>query len=350
MTEGVSVNWESCGIYIHVPFCLRKCSYCDFVSYPLSKKDVNLYSKALCREINLHGSFNERPFSSLYVGGGTPSCLTVLQLSKIMEKVMGTFNFVPGAEFTIEANPGTVDIKKLSALRKFGFNRISIGIQSFNDEILGVLGRKHSAREAIQAVKDSREAGFENISIDLIYGVPGLSLLKWRETLELAVDLVTEHISAYCLQLEPGTPLYERVRSGAIQACPEELELEMYLETIKTLESSGYTHYEISNFARRSFEGKHNLIYWHNGAYLGLGPAAHSYWGGYRIGNEIGLGEYERKIEDGVKPIMSKEKIDEKMSMGETMFLGLRKTEGVNTKDFMERFGKSIDSVYGDII
>ncbi len=340
-------------LYIHVPFCLKKCHYCDFVSYPFKAGDAEAYLGALFREMRSYGSAlsgEEKRISSLYIGGGTPTCLPAAGLSAILENAALHFNLLPGCEITVEANPGTVDPGGLRELKRAGFNRLSLGIQSFQDRLLRVLGRVHSAREAVCAARQAREAGFTNLNLDFIFGVPGQTSGDWLETLTKAVELFPEHIALYGLQLEAGTPLERSVAGGAVKACSEDLELSMYLTAIEFLAAHGYIHYEISNFARPGRQSVHNLGYWLNRPYLGLGPAAHSYLRGRRFHNYSSLKSYLEKVGLGEDPVEAGEHIPVGREMSETMFLGLRLIKGVDLGRFRRRFDRRAEVVYREEI
>jgi oxygen-independent coproporphyrinogen-3 oxidase len=337
------------GLYIHVPFCLKKCLYCDFTSYPYRPAAAKDYLTAVIREIQLYGTYldeAEKEISSLFIGGGTPTCLPVADLKEILECIRGSFRLEPGCEITVEANPGTVDSGGLYELRRAGVNRLSIGVQSLADRLLNTLGRIHSAMQAIESVRQARQAGFDNINIDLIYGIPGQTLAVWQETLKRATALEPEHIAAYGLQLEEGTPLKRSIARGENEACPEELELSMYHTAISTLKKSGYHHYEISNFARPGRECAHNLTYWLNLPYLGLGPAAHSFFRGDRYANEHELERYCSRLWRGEIRVAERETITVETEMSETMFLGLRLLQGVDLAAFQRRFGRPVEDVY----
>lgn len=337
------------GLYIHIPFCLKKCRYCDFISFPVNKKEVEAYLEALSREIRLYGSTlsgGEKDVSSLFIGGGTPTCLPGPGLKVLVEDVRSAFSTLPGCEITVEANPGTLDRAGLQHLSEAGVNRISMGVQSFQDRLLGVLGRIHTAQEAVAGVKQIREAGFQNLNLDLIYGIPGQTAEDWQGTLQEAVNLSPEHIAAYGLQLEEGTLLELAVARGDINACPEDLELHMYRTAIDFLSACGYHHYEISNFARPGRQSAHNRVYWLNRPYLGLGVGAHSYFQGERFANVPSLERYIERLSREQFPVEAGERLSMQTEMSETMFLGLRLLEGVDLHAFYRRFGRRAEEVY----
>lgn len=340
------MNW---GLYLHVPFCLAKCAYCDFVSYPYDPETAALYQTTLCREIALRGG--EPPAGavgpqSVFIGGGTPTVLPNGMLCGIIDELSARFPWAAGTEVTVEANPGTVDREKLTALAAAGVNRLSIGMQAAQDRLLSFLGRLHRCSEVTRAVQTAREAGFDNLNLDLIFGVPGQTLEDWRCTLETALSLKPTHIAAYSLEIPRGTRLSALLERGLIRVCPEETELEMYRLTRSILAAHGYRQYEISNFARPGFECRHNLLYWDNGHYLGLGPAAHSHFRGRRRANERSINRYAERLAAGEKPLEEEELLDKRTQMAETMFMGLRLLRGVNLEDFRERFGIGADEIY----
>ncbi len=282
-----------CAVYIHVPFCAKKCAYCDFPSYPGQEARWRAYFDALEAEI---ASWAEpmagRAVPSVFFGGGTPSLVPTEYLIRALDAVRRHFALEPDAEITLEANPGTVDAAGLLALRRAGFNRVSFGVQSFDDSLLRFLGRIHTAEEARGAVALAREAGFDNLNLDLMYALPGQSMAQWRATLEEALALSPEHVSAYSLILEEGTPMAAMAAAGEIAAPGEDECLEMQRLATRALAEAGLARYEISNYARPGRQCRHNLVYWRGGDYLGLGCAAHSLMDGRRFHNPAGLEEY----------------------------------------------------------
>ncbi len=337
------------GLYIHVPFCIKKCLYCDFTSYPLSGPAVKSYLESLIREINLYGTAladEDKIITSIFFGGGTPTTLPAASFKTVLNAVRSSFFLAAGCEVTVEANPGTVDGACLTELRQAGVNRLSIGVQSFHDRLLGVLGRIHSAAQAVQAVQLARKAGFDNLNLDFIFGIPGQTNHDWRETLHRAVEIAPEHIAAYSLQLEEGTPLAQAAERGAICVCPEETELTMYQDAVAFLTAHGYSHYEISNFARPGKQCAHNLVYWLNQPYLGLGPAAHSLIKGVRFANDISLAGYCDRLSREEYPVENRTGLTVADEMSETVFLGLRLTAGVDLNQFYRRFGRRAEDIY----
>ncbi|HEX3014775.1 MAG TPA: radical SAM family heme chaperone HemW, partial [Desulfobacteria bacterium] len=335
------------GAYVHIPFCVRKCNYCDFPSVPVAGWDVEEYLDALDQEMAFTGKL---AVSSLFVGGGTPSVLTLRQLERLFKGVTRSLTLVPGAEITVEANPGTVDLEKLLLLKQLGVNRLSLGVQSFDDFLLRRLGRIHSAEQAVEAYQLARQAGFANINLDLMHGLPGQTMKAWQKTLQQAVSLRTEHLSVYGLIIEENTPFGDAYDAGSLTLPEEELRADMMLWTKKYLEGEGYKHYEISNYARPGFECRHNQIYWRNLPYLGFGAGAASYWQGIRRTNHADIAKYIAAVKSATAPVAESERADITQQMSETMFLGLRLLSGVNKQQFATRFGQEIDCVYGNQI
>ncbi|HAG09986.1 MAG TPA: coproporphyrinogen III oxidase [Desulfotomaculum sp.] len=337
------------GMYIHVPFCLAKCSYCDFVSCRWEQDKVSAYLKALAKEAGMRSkelSGGNKQVESLYIGGGTPTCLKGEEILFVIEKCSFHFDLLPGAEITLEANPGTISMEKLEFFYRNGVNRLSIGAQACQEQLLMLLGRKHSFEDVQDAVRSARKAGFKNISIDLIFGIPGQTTDDWNESLQRVIELSPEHISAYGLHLAAGTPLNERINKGKLEVLEEEIWLAMYEEAIEVLTAAGFEHYEISNFALPGRQCRHNLLYWHNLPYLGLGPAAYSYLNNRRFGNEKSLEKYIQKINEGKLAEAESEALPQSIRMAETVILGLRLLKGIDLNEFALRFGKRLEEVY----
>ena len=284
------------GLYVHVPFCIKKCIYCDFNSYAYPEDEKiavhNEYFDALYKELEMvNGAVNE-PFETVFIGGGTPSAVNPEYIAGLLKRIP----LAKDTEVTTEANPGTLDAKKLAAYRKAGINRISMGVQSFNDDELRFLGRIHSADEAMEAFRIARAAGFDNVNIDLIFGFPGHTLESWKKTLETAIELGPEHISFYSLQIEEGTPLYEMFRRDEAEQISDELNREMYHTALSMLKDAGYCHYEISNAAKEGRFCRHNLKYWTMAPYAGIGAGAHSFTGGTRAFNYGDISDYIESV------------------------------------------------------
>jgi oxygen-independent coproporphyrinogen-3 oxidase len=285
---------------------------------------------------------------TIYLGGGTPTVLSLKHLERILGGCHQAFLIDEGAEVTCEANPGTVDLRYLETLRNLGLGRLSLGVQSLHDDELQLLGRVHTSAQAKEAYEMARRAGFENVNLDLIYAFPGQALKRWRFTLERAIALGPEHLSLYPLSLEEGTPLWERVRKGEVKALDDDLAAEMYLLAEGVLEA--YRHYEISNWAKPGYESRHNLTYWRNEGYLGFGAGAHSYYGGRRSWNVAWPEEYIRRLNAGESAREGEEVIEPPLEMAETLFLGLRLSEGVEYEAFRHRFGRDLSSLYASQI
>ncbi|HTZ17235.1 MAG TPA: radical SAM family heme chaperone HemW [Dissulfurispiraceae bacterium] len=314
-------------LYIHIPFCLKKCAYCDFYSVYGSEAVVHSYIEALCREIEMQKDHIWH-LETIYIGGGTPSILKVEHIAMIMDLLQGTGLISAGAEITSEANPGTLNEGRIKGMLAAGINRISIGVQSLRDSELAVLGRMHDAAGAENAFRIAREGGFGNISADLIYGIPGQDLMSWKDTLERTVLLRPEHISTYELTPEKNTVLFEKLEKGHLKLPDEEIVTDMYNSTIAMLEDNGYVHYEISNFALPGRECRHNLNYWNRGEYLGIGAGAHSFEGGRRTADVSDVDRYIAEINENRLPIAEELTLTIEDELDELLFLGLRKTEG----------------------
>ena len=340
---------EASGIalYIHIPFCLAKCAYCDFNSYARLDGLFEEYVTALVQEIDFADHTSLR---SVYIGGGTPTVLPLSLLARIFHAIENRFATHLTTEITVEANPGTVSLAKLEGLRALGANRLSNGVQSFIDDELRMLGRIHSQSDARKAFQAARSAGFDNLSLDLLYGLPKQRLSSWQTSLEQAIALGPDHLSLYCLTVESGTPLARAIAQGQLPSPDPDLAADMYELAQDILSSAGYTHYEISNWARSPESVcQHNLTYWRNEAYWGLGAGAHSWMGRRRWSNLMRPEEYMRQVQSGLQPIEMQESISLELQMGETMMLGLRLlTEGVTIARFQARFGLDPRVRYAD--
>jgi len=335
--EKIGVN-ANAGLYIHVPFCRSKCAYCDFYSIA-DDSQLDAYLDALSREMKFYRDFAPL-FDTVYIGGGTPSCLGTRQLAELLAQVRDDFPIAPGAEITVEVNPGDVDTVFMRGLRDAGVNRVSIGVQSFDDSILKSLGRRHNGREGREAVEAVRTAGFDNIGIDLIYGVPGQTYELWRETMEAALGFNPEHLSCYELTLEEGTPLHGRMERGEFGLPGEEEAYRLFTMTSAFLEQRGYTHYEVSNFAReRAFISRHNHKYWDHSPCLGLGPAAHSFNSNRRWWNHRCLELFMRDVVSGRAPLAGEEDLSAEELRLEALYFGFRTKRGIHGPDFRERYG-----------
>jgi len=346
------------GIYVHIPFCVAKCRYCDFNSYPeRGSSEKEAYLQTLLSESAIYARmFRESPafrdvsVESIYLGGGTPTCLTGGQLCFLLQALRGSFSVRPQAKITIEGNPGTLDLKKLRELWSAGFNRLSLGAQSFIQHELTTLGRIHTAAETRQAFSWAREAGFTNIGLVLLSGLPGQDLSHWQDNPKCALDLEPEHISLYQLKIEEGTPFHKLLLQGELQEFPDEEAAVMYEEASRILAQAGYRHYEISNFAKPGRESRHNQLYWRNEEYLGLGAGASGYLKGVRYRNEPVLADYQLKLQQGLRPLESEEEISPDLQLAEAVFLGLRLVEGIVKEEFFCRYGVQIGEKYGEAI
>ena len=339
-------------LYIHIPFCIRKCNYCDFLSFPSNEEKREEYVQSLINEIEQTGKLLDKDayaVRSIFIGGGTPSLLSGEQMERIMQAVREGFAIKDGAEITMEANPGTLTEANVFSYKKAGVNRLSMGLQSADDSCLHLLGRIHTWEEFLKSYELARKTGFENINIDLMSGLPGQTVSIYKRTLEKVMALQPEHISAYSLILEEGTPFGE---SEEIQKKipDEETDREMYQLTKEVLAENGYERYEISNYARKGKECIHNLGYWSGTPYLGFGLGASSYFEGTRFSNEKNLEKYQKKP---YVPFMMREDytvLSEKDEMEEFMFLGLRKRAGISEEEFKARFKVSLKDIYGKVI
>ncbi len=311
------------------------------------------YLEALLREAQIQSAAVRElgaEVVTVYLGGGTPTSLPEESLGSLVTEVLQVFPMAHDREITVEANPGTVDSRKLSFLKDTGVTRLSIGVQSLNDKLLAKLGRAHSASDSIRAFECAREAGFDNVNVDLIYAIPGQTMKDWKDTLDVVLELRPEHISAYGLMLEKGTPLWRAVKSGLQAPCDEDLEIDMYYLAKDKLEPVGYRHYEISNFALPGYESRHNIIYWRLEPYIGLGAGAHSYVNRERRSNLADLVDYSGSILSLGSAVDEREVFSKADEMSTVMILGLRMVDGVGEKEFRHRFGVSMQDAFGKAI
>ena len=333
-------------LYLHMPFCVRKCAYCDFLSFPSGAKTQRMYAKRLMEDIDVMGKrYGEIPVETIFIGGGTPTVPDSGLIVEIMEHVRHAFHVADGAEISMEANPGTVTREKLTDYRKAGINRLSFGLQSANDRELKLLGRIHTWAEFLESFTLARECGFANLNIDLMSALPGQTCESWKETLSRVTDLDPEHISAYSLIIEEGTPFGERYGSeeGRKLLPDEDSEREMYHETKRFLKDCGYERYEISNYAKPGRECRHNIGYWTGVPYLGLGLGASSYLDGCRFTVNPDMKQY---LEEKPGMFTDIEKLTKKDMEEEFFYVGLRMTAGVSFSEFERRFGISAKEVY----
>jgi len=326
-------------LYIHIPFCDHKCIYCDFYSI-ITSDNVDNFLKALKTEIDYYAKIysSDRIITSLFFGGGTPSLMSAEYIDEIIRFSKQKFKFDENAEITLETNPGTVNKEKLSAFRNYGINRISIGVQSFDDDDLKFLTRIHDKQTAVSTVYNAVDAGFENISIDLIFNLPGQTKEKWEENLKQAVSLPIKHISAYSLILERGTILNKLVLDGKVKIQDEDYDAELYELTIEFLNNSGFFQYEVSNFAKSGYECIHNIAYWHHQDYIGLGPSAHSFIQNKRWWNYSSLKKYISEVELKQNAMMNFETLNHNQLQDEYIMLALR-SDGIKLNEYIKRFG-----------
>lgn len=333
-------------LYIHIPFCVKKCQYCDFLSGPSDQETRDRYIEALLAEIRAVQNAERYEIVSVFIGGGTPSVLKAEAIASVMEAIYRKFSFSADAEVTIEANPGTVDLEKLTIYRRTGINRLSLGLQSTDPDELKMLGRIHSYEDFIQSYQQAREAGFDNINIDMMFAIPGQSGEAWRQHLHQVAELKPEHISAYSLIIEEGTPFAQR----ELDLPDEDTEYQMYEDTAAVLEEYGYQQYEISNYAKKGHVCRHNIGYWKGTEYLGLGLGASSLYEEKRFSNTAKMQEYLKFsgsaecIRKDVVELSRKDRIEE------FMYLGLRMTEGISEMDFEQNFGEKLGDVYGTVL
>ena len=340
-------------VYLHIPFCERKCVYCDFYSVE-TLAHTDGFLEALRTEIRLAAPvWASEQMDTVYFGGGTPSLLEPDELASVLAALHHSFRISPSAEVTVETNPGTVTAEKLSAYRSLGVNRLSIGVQSFHEDELAFLGRIHSVPQSLQCIEDVRRAGFDNVSMDLIYSLPGQTVERWRENLRQTLSIRPEHISAYSLIVEDGTPLARLVGSGVVSPNPSETEAAFYELTMEILGQAGYEHYEVSNYAIPGFRSAHNSAYWNHTGYVGLGPSAHSFRPdgrrGRRWANIANISTYIERLRQTAIPRSFEEEVSAAEMVNERIFLGLR-SDGVRLDLLRDEFGVDLRVVRGPIV
>ena len=357
---------EGISLYVHIPFCKSKCPYCDFNTYERLEALIGPLVEAVALEVQLWGRTLGRPrVNTVFFGGGTPSYVPLDCLTRLMDAIGGAFDVVTGAETTVEANPGDLNGPALSRLLEIGVNRLSIGVQSLDDSLLGLLGRRHTADEAVAAYESARHAGFQSVNLDLMYGLPRQTMMQWQSTLARILELHPPHLSLYCLTLESGTPMERWVRQGELPEPDPDLAADMYTAAREALDEAGYRHYEISNWATPGFECLHNMAYWLNRSYLGVGPGAHSCLHRHRFWDVASPRTYIRRVQEWASypvtpskrfgrdelslicPVDGVEGIEPRVETAETMFLGLRLLDGLRTEDFRCRFGDDPTELYG---
>lgn len=334
---------------MHIPFCHRKCGYCDFNSYAMAGPIVDAFVSAL------HDEIERCPYAGIRVptvffGGGTPTFLSGRVLAEILAHLARRFSIESGAEITIEANPGSVDLEQLRCLREAGFNRLSFGVQSFDSNELARMDRIHSPEDVVQGVAWARQAGFTNLNLDLIFALPDQTLERWEQNLERACALEPEHLSLYALMLEPNTRFYHLYQKGRLHLPDDDLQVAMFRLAQARTQAHGYRQYEISNYARPGYECRHNIVYWRNEPYLGFGPGAVSYYEGRRWMNIKHPREYVRRLQQGESLVLEEERLEGWEKIGETLMLGLRMREGVDLEALEARFGLPIRAYYADTI
>ena len=339
------------GLYVHIPFCKQKCMYCDFPAYQNLQDYYETYVYALVQEIDLwvseHPESTSKAIDTIYFGGGTPTELSIQQLQMILDKIKNTFTITDDCHMTIESNPGEVDLSYLTKLVKLGFNRISFGVQTFDDKLLTMLHRSHNGEQAKQAVYDAKEAGFTDINIDLIYGLPRQTLEDIQYNLDIVKDLPINHISTYGLQVEVGTYLYHLVQKNLISIPSETIDESMYDMMMDGLKALGFERYEISNFAKANSYSRHNLKYWHYIDYLGFGAGAHSFYDGVRRSNNRNVMPYIQSVDRYIMPTIDTETITLERAQEDFCFLALRTKWGLDERKFEDKFGVSVHNLFG---
>jgi len=351
----------SIGLYLHIPFCTAKCGYCDFNSYAGHDHLIPTYTQALVKDASLwREAVGARAVGTMFFGGGTPSLAPLDEVAMIVDGMRNTFSFAPDTEISLEANPGSLTTEYLRGLRDIGFNRLSIGVQSFDDEELVSLDRIHTGADALAAYASARDAGFDNVSLDFIYGLPGQSLATWSATLEQALALRPEHLSLYALTVEEGTPLARDIARGRVSAPDPDVQADQYEWTMDRMAAAGYEHYEISNWALSGRRCRHNLVYWQNREYLGLGAGAHSFLNGARFSSVLLPNRYVELVDESaaamrdgrgeMRHVVGAEIITDDLSIADTLILGLRLDEGIDLDAFRARYGRDLDAVHGALI
>ena len=332
--------------YVHIPFCTQICYYCDFSKVFIKNQPVDSYLEHLLEEFQ---SYDIQKLRTLYIGGGTPTALSASQLEVLLKGLTKNLDLSALEELTIEANPGDLDADKIAVLKNSAVNRVSLGVQTFDDKMLKKIGRSHLEKDIYENIDRLKLAGFDNISIDLIYALPGQTMEQVKENVAKAIGLDIPHMSLYSLILENHTVFMNRMRRGKLPLPKEELEAEMFEYIIAELERAGFEHYEISNFSKHGFESRHNLMYWDNAEYYGIGAGASGYVNGVRYKNHGPIRHYLSAVEEGNARI-TEEHLSQKEQMEEEMFLGLRKKSGVSMARFEEKFGRSFDGLYGETV
>ncbi|PGT82912.1 MULTISPECIES: radical SAM family heme chaperone HemW [Bacillaceae] len=339
--------------YIHIPFCHHICHYCDFNKVFFKQQPVDEYIESLITEMHYAKEINKQqePLKTIFIGGGTPTALSAKQLDRLLEgistELLSTNELI---EFAVEANPGELSIEKLEVLKNAGVNRLSIGVQSFDDELLNKIGRVHRKDDVFRTIKQAEQVGFDNLSLDLMYALPGQTIEQFRETLETAFTLNVKHFSAYSLIIEPKTVFYNLMQKGKLTLPPQEHEAQMYELAMEEMEKHGFKQYEISNYSIPGYESQHNLTYWNNEYYYGFGAGAHGYVNGLRTSNVGPIRKYMENIDESGTAFSAQTKVSKEEEMEEQMFLGLRKVKGVNKETFHKRFSVKLEEKFGSQI
>ncbi|GGH84922.1 oxygen-independent coproporphyrinogen-3 oxidase [Pullulanibacillus pueri] len=339
------------GAYVHIPFCEHICYYCDFNKYFIKNQPVEDYLKALDLEMatTMIQAGGVRP-ETIFIGGGTPTVLQDEHFARLLESIRKHLYHEETAEFAVEINPENLNIAKLEAMKRAGVDRLSIGIQTFDDTLLAAIGRMHSRESAIAAVQLAKDYGFHNISVDLMFGLPGQTRAQLEHSLHAAMQLDPQHISIYSLQVEPRTIFYHRMKQGKLKLPGQDIEAEMYELLIKVLRDRGFEQYEISNFAKPGYESRHNIIYWNNEEYYGFGAGAHGYIQGQRVVNARAVKGYITRVRSEGHAMVERHSVTLQEKVEEELFLGLRKLRGINKKTFEEKYHRSLDYFYKDVI
>ncbi|MFY0757508.1 radical SAM family heme chaperone HemW [Metabacillus dongyingensis] len=335
--------------YLHIPFCEQICHYCDFNKVFLKNQPVDEYLDSMQMEMrNTLLKYPAESLETIFIGGGTPTALNEKQMDKLLNAINEEFKPIPSLhEFAVEANPGDLSYEKLKVMRDLGVNRLSFGVQTFNDRLLEKIGRTHRSADVMKSIELAKKAGFDNISIDLMYGLPGQTISDFKDSLKIGFGLDVQHYSSYSLIVEPKTVFYNLMSKGRLTLPPQEEEAIMYEYLMEVMEQHGFHQYEISNFALPGFESRHNLTYWNNDEYYGIGAGAHSYTGNIRRANAGPLKKYMQLIEDTGFPYQNEHQVTEAEKMEEELFLGLRKSAGVSKKKFADKFGMPLSKVFG---
>lgn len=337
-------------LYFHIPYCKSKCHYCDFNSYADKKHTVTEYFECLNNEIKLHKNLKGSKVRTIFIGGGSPSVVRGDYVVKIINSCKNHFKFNSNIEISVEANPESLTKQKLIKYKNAGVNRLSIGLQAWQNHLLKDIGRIHTKEQFINAYKIARKVGFTNINIDLIFGLPNQTMEEWIETIKSVIELQPNHLSCYSLKVEEGTKLFEQCEKGAINLPDEDTEREMYYTAKEMLEKAGYIQYEISNFAKPKYQSVHNSAYWTYREYIGFGAGAHSFFNLERAENECSIEKYMSRINNGKFAYDSKQAIDKEEQMSEFIITRLRMSEGINKSEFYKRFHTKIEDIHRNII